>query len=283
LIEVNTSNQPDVYELIWREFKNTLIHELCFRFRTDEPVIWPENCRDYYPDFFGRSAHYYLPDDNRFLDHGFPLPEQGGISLQWGNNSLMRVFMDELFLCPDCWRFHPIRRYGPEITWLDPIKRQIDTVAMFEAIEQRKNVKEFGIRLCEHRDSCEYDAKRHYDKFEMERTAEQKNLERRGLLLATPLEKAHTKLRQMYCVYLVSGNGYVKIGKATNVRRRLSSLQTSSPFPLKLLKTWTCNDAVEKENMLHAKYKKYRHKGEWFLLPDEILTELIAMADLNAF
>src|SRR6267378_4987490 len=107
------NDQQGVYELVWRTFKNTLIHELIFRFRTNERPY----CTDWThgPPFQGIPVHYYEPFDNRFLRQGFPLPELGGILSEWGSNSRTRIFMDDLFLCPDCGAFHPINRYGPEI------------------------------------------------------------------------------------------------------------------------------------------------------------------------
>ena len=259
---MNTSNKPslsrfppDVWELVWRVFKNTLIHELIYRFRDGEEHEWKD--QTVYPLFLGNSVHHYNPSYNRFLYYGFPLPEQGGIPFQWGHNSCVRVFMDDLFLCPDCGAFHPVSRQWPTVTWMDWRESKIDTVAMLEAIEQRRNAKEFGIRMCEHRDSCESTVKRGYEELKREDEMEKARLAWAARLEEIQLQAQNTaalaeqsaqlaKRLLEPVVYLISTNGIVKIGIATNIKNRLSSLQVSCPFPLKLLKTWKCTDAREK-------------------------------------
>jgi hypothetical protein len=67
-------------------------------------------------------------------------------------------------------------------------------------------------------------------------------------------------------MYIVEANGHFKIGVATNIKKRISSLQTSCPFKLSLLKTWQHDDALDLERLLHKKYKSFRCSGEWFKL-----------------
>jgi hypothetical protein len=59
----------------------------------------------------------------------------------------------------------------------------------------------------------------------------------------------------------------VKIGKANNVAKRVETLQTGSPYPLKLLVTVPCRSekhAEYLEQMAHRIFKPYRIRGEWF-------------------
>ena len=66
----------------------------------------------------------------------------------------------------------------------------------------------------------------------------------------------------------------VKIGIAKNVKRRLASLQTSSPSGLKLLgtiKTKSVNDARKIEKSLHKRFDENRIRGEWFKADVELL------------
>lgn len=66
----------------------------------------------------------------------------------------------------------------------------------------------------------------------------------------------------------------VKIGIAKNVKRRLASLQTSSPSKLELLgiiKTKSVNNARKIEKLLHEKFAKNRIRGEWFKANVELL------------
>lgn len=64
--------------------------------------------------------------------------------------------------------------------------------------------------------------------------------------------------------YLMYDGKYFKIGKTRNIKKRLLSIKTNNP-DIKLL----CLADYDCENYLHSKYKKYRHKGEWFLFKKE--------------
>lgn len=69
-------------------------------------------------------------------------------------------------------------------------------------------------------------------------------------------------------VYFAEVNGSVKIGFAVNVRTRLSSLQTASRAPLRLL--GTVPGSAEVESFLHWQFRALRERGEWFRLADEL-------------
>lgn len=69
----------------------------------------------------------------------------------------------------------------------------------------------------------------------------------------------------------------IKIGIAKNVKRRLASLQTSSPSELKLLgtiKTKSVNDARKLEQSLHETFSKHHIRGEWFKADVELLDHI---------
>lgn len=66
----------------------------------------------------------------------------------------------------------------------------------------------------------------------------------------------------------------VKIGIAKNVKRRIASLQTSSPSELKLLgkiQAESVSKARELEQSLHKTFDEYRVRGEWFKADVELL------------
>ena len=67
-------------------------------------------------------------------------------------------------------------------------------------------------------------------------------------------------------IYLVSSGEHQKIGIAANVKSRLSNLQTSVPFELKLIATYKpLNIPANKiEKNLHELYKDFSVRGEWF-------------------
>lgn len=67
--------------------------------------------------------------------------------------------------------------------------------------------------------------------------------------------------------YFIADCRYVKIGKAKNVKKRLSSLQNANGDTLQLICTIPCEteaiaSGLEKE--MHSLFSDYRVKGEWF-------------------
>ena len=68
--------------------------------------------------------------------------------------------------------------------------------------------------------------------------------------------------------FIKSGEDFVKIGRAKDPEQRLKDLQTGSSEKLMLLKVWDVPDKVETE--LHFRFRKLRHRGEFFWLHGEI-------------
>ena len=69
-------------------------------------------------------------------------------------------------------------------------------------------------------------------------------------------------------VYVIQGDhGLVKIGISTNVAARLATLQTSSPYQLRLVFSAPCADAMRAEQEAHAALDSLRMAGEWFDVP----------------
>jgi hypothetical protein len=58
--------------------------------------------------------------------------------------------------------------------------------------------------------------------------------------------------------------GLIKIGVATDARRRLIALQTGSPDRLSLLGVVGADDAAAFERDLHARFRRHWTHGEWF-------------------
>jgi len=70
--------------------------------------------------------------------------------------------------------------------------------------------------------------------------------------------------------FIKSESGHVKIGCSKNdINIRIAALQCASPFKLTLLKTIPGD--YEQENLIHKKFKKYRFRGEWFILTADII------------
>lgn len=62
------------------------------------------------------------------------------------------------------------------------------------------------------------------------------------------------------------GSNTVKIGRTTNLPRRLADIQRMSPVPLTVL--WTHPGGSELEANLHRHFKAIRSHGEWFNFAD---------------
>lgn len=92
--------------------------------------------------------------------------------------------------------------------------------------------------------------------------------------IVTPGNRTHSldgaKLaHQNHFVYFIfnEDSNAVKIGRATDLAKRMKALQTSSPTKLKLLKSVQVErgeDAQELERSLHKQFYEIRLTGEWF-------------------
>ena len=77
------------------------------------------------------------------------------------------------------------------------------------------------------------------------------------------------RVRDGYVYFIqVDVDGPIKIGFAADIRDRMSNLQTSSPYDLKLL-AWF-EGTVADERAMHAKFSQHRLRGEWFRPADDL-------------
>jgi T5orf172 domain len=72
-------------------------------------------------------------------------------------------------------------------------------------------------------------------------------------------------------VYFIQeeNRGYIKIGSAENVEKRLKGLQVGNPDKLKILHKTSGGQNLEL--FLHKKFKEYHIRGEWFRDSEEII------------
>ena len=76
-------------------------------------------------------------------------------------------------------------------------------------------------------------------------------------------------------ILLAEGTQRIKIGRSFSASVRFETLQTASPYPLKLLRSIASNDVISLETLLHRRYRTYRRHREWFDLPYDLLMELL--------
>ncbi|CAL9539651.1 hypothetical protein SUDANB54_04206 [Streptomyces sp. enrichment culture] len=87
-------------------------------------------------------------------------------------------------------------------------------------------------------------------------------------LVGSPKRQRARAPRERF-VYLIGSENFrpVKIGTG-NPTRRLPELQTGNPFPLVVL--WQVPGDERLEQLLHARFERFRVTGEWFDFPDDM-------------
>lgn len=82
-------------------------------------------------------------------------------------------------------------------------------------------------------------------------------------------------------VYFIGSEkeAFVKIGVASDVRKRLQDIRTAAPFPVRILGMVERRDAAKTERELHQLFAAYHTHGEWFRLTPAILEWLADNAE----
>lgn len=84
-------------------------------------------------------------------------------------------------------------------------------------------------------------------------------------------------------IYIIKGGQRYKIGKADNVKMRLSRLQTASPIRLHLVAYLPIENAFEMESKIHKDLSEYRVMREWFEFDDKVLRLVIKAYGFTAY
>lgn len=76
-------------------------------------------------------------------------------------------------------------------------------------------------------------------------------------------------------VYMLHGVGtnFIKIGKTTNILKRLHTLEHGVPFALQIVRVELVHDMNQVETAWKERYRIYQTRGEWFALPQELLEQ----------
>jgi hypothetical protein len=80
-------------------------------------------------------------------------------------------------------------------------------------------------------------------------------------------------------VYFVAFDGFVKIGVAKNVKKRVSQLQSGCPHQLDLI--GVVEGDRETEAAYHKKFRKLRVSGEWFRLAPPLTDEIMRLVRIE--
>jgi len=267
------------YELVSRRFATRLIHEIAFFVTVDGKLCLGTG------EVFARGCETtrYPIDENlfRFLFHGWPKPVPGGLEKEGPNGKHWKqIFVDDLFLCPDCGSFH-LKNEDPEL--LNFHELEWDWKSFKVKIEARTNVKEFYFKRCENREFCEMFKRRGLKEFTSWNRQKKETEAPKAISIPEVEIKEEEPAESKVFVYLIGANSFYKIGIAIDVKKRLASLQTSSPHQMKVLKSWESAFAQKAERYLHKHFKDYRQKGEWFRLSSEQVEILLNILNLDEF
>ena len=86
---------------------------------------------------------------------------------------------------------------------------------------------------------------------------------------ATRIQNPPAPRKRLHNIYAIGAGEKIKIGRSTNPKARLKSLQTSNPVKLKLLcviPVENSGKAASLEKKLHKECREYHVIGEWFKL-----------------
>lgn len=82
-----------------------------------------------------------------------------------------------------------------------------------------------------------------------------------------------------YIYVLRAENNTYKIGRAKNIKSRITTIQTSSPLKIDEVLSFFSDNYIEIESELHKRYGEKRIIGEWFSLSSEDISEIREYAD----
>lgn len=100
----------------------------------------------------------------------------------------------------------------------------------------------------------------------------------RGLLAPGTRPRAPRKKPDVYFIRVDSPGGEIKIGYASSVKARLTSLQTGSPYRMEIVGV-VAEGGEELERELHAQFAHLRMSGEWFRPGAELWAYIESLED----
>lgn len=88
--------------------------------------------------------------------------------------------------------------------------------------------------------------------------------------VAKEIRETQERQRIVGVVYLLrADNGYHKIGRTKNLKRRLTDIGIKVPVKIELIHKIESNDIVSAERFLHDRFGAKRVNGEWFSLTED--------------
>jgi hypothetical protein len=120
--------------------------------------------------------------------------------------------------------------------------------------------------------------------FKVKKTEEVRNLMAQNRIQHYLEEAEKEEMCKKGFVYLIKCGEFYKIGKTTNLEKRIKQLTTGNPYPLVLVNSIYSLDIDSLEKSFHSYYRQKRIIGEWFKLNfEEVLefTNVASMAEMS--
>ena len=86
------------------------------------------------------------------------------------------------------------------------------------------------------------------------------------------------KNRPGYVYIIRADSGHYKIGRSVRPDKRVGEFTLKLPFKVEIIQIIECDNYIKTEKCLHALCQPWHVNGEWFLLPDVILSYLQSAA-----
>lgn len=87
-------------------------------------------------------------------------------------------------------------------------------------------------------------------------------------------------------LYLLECENYYKIGISNNPKLRFTAIRTANPFeviPVMCIFGYDKKIIRGIETKLHYKFKHIKHRNEWFIKSDEIISQIKSLIDNEKF
>ena len=106
---------------------------------------------------------------------------------------------------------------------------------------------------------------------------------RQGITSHDPANGIFARERKAQWIYFIgAGDGEpIKVGRANNIKRRLSVIQSGNPKRLTVLASYFSDDPIAAEQAYHARFAAHRLHGEWFAPHPDILSEIARLQETN--
>lgn len=82
------------------------------------------------------------------------------------------------------------------------------------------------------------------------------------------------RVRKGYVYFAKSGIGLTKIGKTSNLQKRIKQLEKEVQSNLEVIHTIPSDNAYQTEQSFHKRFEEKRVNGEWFLLDELDIEEI---------